>query len=556
MASRRIAFAIAMVSCVIAGIAAGQPDDGDDDDEDDTEDEPVVVPAPPVAILDPAVTKRLGFDHLVHGRNVAVAGGAAIACARCHPIDARGKLLRRPDHRSCFGECHGKPPVRVAGKVGAGDRARVCAACHAPSDLLRAARTAWPRLGVSYPPYAVDRDHGMAMSHAAHAGSACSACHGTNACDGEAGASVSCRSAVGPRSAGDRAKRGAVHARCAGCHAGTGTAKPAIAECASCHVPAYGSASGPTLIVPDLPVSTAFDHAGHARRAPKTECVRCHAAIPKTAVPELPTPKASDCGAAGCHDTKAAFGITEACTRCHQDRPGPGWSVHRPEPRFSHAAHVPRGATACVDCHQSDRRGQPIMKGHVACANAGCHAEQFGVRQPTMCQSCHVATEPWRKLVVDARPRDDTELGVRMPHARHPQPCATCHARTAGARELVPPRGHGACTTGAGCHARDAGPAPRIGACDGCHELGMVARRLATRSGARWSVRARFRHAPHATDPRSGAALGCAACHAGVDTSQSIDDLPTPKKPVCAPCHDGTTAFKITGVGCTRCHGK
>jgi hypothetical protein len=32
--------------------------------------------------------------------------------------------------------------------------------------------------------------------------------------------------------------------------------------------------------------------------------------------------------------------------------------------------------------------------------------------------------------------------------------------------------------------------------------------------------------------------------------------IETPPKKTCAPCHDGRTAFKMTGHGCARCHAK
>jgi hypothetical protein len=66
-----------------------------------------------------------------------------------------------------------------------------------------------------------------------------------------------------------------------------------------------------------------------------------------------------------------------------------------------------------------------------------------------------------------------------------------------------------------------------------------------TRRGAAWSVRQRFHHATH-TAP-------CATCHVDM-SAPSIADLATPAKATCAGCHEGRTAFKLTGTTCTRCH--
>jgi hypothetical protein len=263
------------------------------------------------------------------------------------------------------------------------------------------------------------------------------------------------------------------------------------------------------------------------------------------------------CAAAGCHDGAKAFPVTAACTRCHSIPPSDPWQVARPRDRFSHERHAPRiaGAT-CAGCHRLDRRGEPATIGHAACAGAGCHADDFGARWPTKCASCHLGTEPWRALTVEPTPVDATEHGTRIPHDKHPQACATCHKVSVGQRELRPPRGHGACTT-AGCHAATTGPAPRLGECAGCHQLGLAATRRHDRVSAQWSVRERFTHVPHATDPRAGgAAVECIACHDAVPASTEAERVPTPAKPRCAGCHDGGVAFKVTGTGCARCHGK
>ncbi len=88
-----------------------------------------------------------------------------------------------------------------------------------------------------------------------------------------------------------------------------------------------------------------------------------------------------------------------------------------------------------------------------------------------------------------------------------------------------------------------------MGDCAACHVLGLAADRTRDRLASPWSVRARFRHAPHAK-------AACTACHGGVGDASSLAQVPAPAKAACVPCHDGAAAFKLTGTTCARCHGK
>jgi hypothetical protein len=65
-------------------------------------------------------------------------------------------------------------------------------------------------------------------------------------------------------------------------------------------------------------------------------------------------------------------------------------------------------------------------------------------------------------------------------------------------------------------------------------------------------VRTTFDHASHAR-ASGGTALACETCHVDLHAADVLA-LPTPPKATCAPCHDGTAAFKLTGTACTRCH--
>jgi c(7)-type cytochrome triheme protein len=325
-----------------------------------------------------------------------------------------------------------------------------------------------------------------------------------------------------------------------------------MTACAGCHTPATGTPLPPSVLPAEVNVSATFGRTGHARHAARSaeggRCVTCHRALLDTDDNVLPAPRAETCATARCHDGAAAFPITAACTRCHADPNLPGFTVERPTTRFAHARHA-EVKLACAACHPLTRSGEVTVIGHAPCAT--CHAEDFGRRRPTICGACHNGTEPWRQLVADRGPPERTEFGATLDHARHPGACTTCHTLTTATRQLRPPRGHRACT-GTACHAISTGPAPRLTACEACHRAGLAADRDATRLAAPWSVRTAFDHAPHART-RSGDPLACQACHVDL-RAPGVTALATPPKSTCAPCHDGTTAFKLTGTTCTRCH--
>lgn len=455
--------------------------------------------------------RAVGFEHNLHARDLAVSGGEPLACARCHAMTA-GALVGRPDHASCFGACHGAAPRGEP----PGDRLAVCTACHAEAALAGA------RPAVPYPPYTLDPDFALTVGHKRHAAVACAACHGA---------------------------RRAPHQRCATCHDGARGHGLAMTACTGCHQAATGAPLPPSIVAGELAVTKVFSHGRHAARGGDgARCQRCHRALLDTDDNILPAPAAATCAGGRCHDGAAAFAITTACTRCHVDPNQASFQVARPTARFSHATHAMVGAP-CATCHPMSRAGEPIVVGHAPCV--GCHADDFGRRQPKICGACHNGTEPWRQLVADRGPPERTEFGATLDHGKHASPCARCHALTTPARQLRPARGHHACT-GAGCHAVAAGPAPRLTACDGCHRAGLARDRDAARAAAPWSVRRAFDHAPHARTA-TGEPVACDRCHADLRAAE-VTGLGTPTKASCAPCHDGATAFKLTGTTCTRCH--
>ena len=462
--------------------------------------------------------RAVGFEHNLHARDLAVSGGESLPCARCHAMRSGG-LVGKPDHAACFGACHGAAPG--AGDK-PGDRLAVCTACHAEAVLVAPASRA---PAVHYPPYTLEPNFAVTVGHRRHRELACVTCH------------------IGGKPA--------PHRRCAGCHDGTGAPGhgPAMTACTGCHTAATGTPLPPSLIPAEINVTGAFSHRRHAARGGDgSRCVTCHRALLEIDDNVLPAPRAETCAAARCHDGNVAFALTMACTRCHLDPNQPGLAVARPVARYAHARHA-QVKLPCAACHPLTRSGEVTVVGHAPCMT--CHGEDFGRRQPTICGACHNGTEPWRQLVADRGPPERTEFGATLDHARHPAACTSCHALTTPARQLRPPRGHRSCS-GKACHAVIAGPAPRLTDCGACHRASLALDRQAARLAAPWSVRRAFDHASHARTA-DGGVLGCAACHVDL-SAPDVATLATPTKPSCAPCHDGATAFKLTGTTCTRCH--
>jgi c(7)-type cytochrome triheme protein len=482
-----------------------------------------------VAVL--IVLAAAGFDHNVHDRNLDVKGIGPLACSKCH-VETKGKLVGKPGHSACFGQCHGTAPVapKRGAKPALGDNPKLCSSCHADA-LLQKPFTG--KLPARYPPHVDEQDFSVSFGHKQHGAAACSQCHEMRG----------------------KPTKPAVHARCVGCHDGSGAQGHAksMSQCASCHPRAVGVPQPPSLANVRDSVTATFSHGKHASRsAAGKDCATCHAAIRATDDTELPRPKQQDCEAGGCHDGKAAFATINACMRCHDKVPD-RFEVHRPVTRFTHGGvHADAvKARACNSCHPLSPRGEVVIASHSACVE--CHKQDFAAREPKTCGACHNATEPWRKLVADRALPERTEFGAMLDHDKHKQACASCHKLRTVSSQLRTPRGHASCI-GKGCHENKAGPAPRFEACDGCHRIGLASERENARLSAAWSVRRAFDHTKHERTPDQQP-LACTACHDKL--GGNLLELATPQKPACLPCHDdGKAAFKLTGTTCGRCHAR
>ena len=170
--------------------------------------------------------------------------------------------------------------------------------------------------------------------------------------------------------------------------------------------------------------------------------------------------------------------------------------------------------------------------------NDACHAAEFGKIGSRLCLSCHERNDPFEPNPLK-RPasRVKPEWAVTMKHGPHLPlknlSCNACHPSILDPVATIPD-GHVLCGF---CHNKKAQPG--MDACARCHIA------LATKPVAPWSVNGRFRHDQnHRT--------GCESCHRAPATSP---ELTRPTMQGCGGCHDGKSAFKVTGFGCAKCHG-
>ena len=461
----------------------------------------------------------VGFDHQEHEVSLRKAHARGSSCSDCHK-QRGGLLIGRPDHKSCFSNCH--KPVAATRKPlkRSRSRRRVCTSCHTviPGEVGNSR--------VPYPPYVVHPDYRIVFSHSAHSpakpsGTQCGTCHNPSSSD----------------------KRNIPHARCIGCHrTPKAPAIPTMQQCGACHV---ARNTGPTR--PYLSPSTStieFSHSAHSARDAHG-CVDCHAPITRAADLALPRPRSADCEP--CHNGKRAFStLSEHCTRCHKPPDKLRPVMRTPVVGFNHRTHATAKLT-CTSCHDS-KAALPTMK-HAACSSAGCHRAEFSAQRPRICATCHVGTEPWRPLHRDSMPGRRSQFSSVFSHRQHASTirsasCALCHNMDDASRPRL--AGHTTCSSAA-CHGSGR-IKPNDLACADCHRL------QPTQAPDRkpWSVRSRFSHQLHQHAVKGKPPLPCSRCHARTTASTW---LLSPSKAACVPCHDGAAAFKMTGHGCIRCHG-
>jgi hypothetical protein len=464
------------------------------------------------------------YSHAGHGQAMGKKGQASPECRACHFLDARTFAPIAPgalDHKPCV-DCH------RGSEFSRGPR---CLTCH---SSVRAFKPGKPW----FPPYRSPGEFHVTFSHPRHvellaasrAGEQCGGCH----------------LAQDP-AAPSGAKSGFGHGACATCHAGQ--AAPDMNDCGGCHR-AGPPERGPRPIA-DKPgpyrTTERFDHLRHAADAKKRGqtpvCTSCHVGLAAQNPPGRPRMESCE----SCHDGQRAFDARgTGCARCHTAPAGFSATAQaRPPQRFSHAQHRQNGIdmAACGGCHAPGEDGQKVHAGrdeHRPCQ--GCHAAEFRRAGAKLCLGCHQHGEPFTPNPLRPPARDGNEWRlIETPHPPHIAArlaCGVCHPDEAGLSD-APRADHALCGR---CHKTGA-PTP-LSRCAGCHV--PVATPRVSRPLRAWSTRAAFRHDDtHRKD-------NCATCH----LAGGAADLTPPRMAACAErCHDGATAFKVTGFGCARCHG-
>jgi c(7)-type cytochrome triheme protein len=438
------------------------------------------------------------YSHQDHAQRVQRKGQSAVDCRSCHQL-ASGSYqplaVGREDHKPCV-DCH------TGADFARGNR---CLTCHSSINTMKPGKTRpFPRPGEFH----------VMFGHAKHVAlttnrGECGGCHGTG----------------GPAEMG--------HLACARCHS-SGTL-PDMNFCGGCHKPGKGEES--TLQEPSA-FRVPFSPPRH-REVSRAPCLSCHVGLATKDHVERPSMKQCET----CHDGKQAFDARGThCGRCHKSSQTLT-AVHTEMPPFSHANHASRGVTikSCTNCHgvgESWRSTLPGQKDHRPCQNDACHAADFGKVGSRLCLSCHERNDPFEPNPLK-RPtsRVTPEWTVHMTHGPHlplkALNCNQCHPSILDPIATITD-GHALCGF---CHKAKAKPG--MDACAACHQG------VATKTVAAWSVAGRFRHD---TNHRSG----CESCHRQAGAS----DLTPPTMEGCGTsCHDGKTAFKVTGFGCARCHG-
>ncbi len=464
-----------------------------------------------------------GLDHASHERAIAETG-AQMTCEQCHAQSRAGLLSGKPNHSWCFGKCHDSPAPPTGNKPYAVEASQrpLCEVCHSAASLSASSEKGSASLKGT--PTFVAPDHQVTFSHLAHGKVSCADCHrfGT---------------------------RRRPHSRCAGCHRRpTASASVAMTDCAGCH------RAGATAVArTPFSVAEMFSHPRHAPRVAKG-CVQCHSSARTATTLEIAAPTKADC--IGCHDGKKAFSATAPkCRRCHSSPPILSKPVRSAGVPLTHRSHE---AISCTNCHQPDGTFR-ASKGHALCASFECHSGELSSRQPRICSSCHVGSEPWLPQHVDLPRRRTSNFGVTFAHRKHAaladpraKECRGCHLSGADSKDSGLGGNHASCS-GATCHDQPT-LTPGLSDCSGCHQAGRRVVRRQKAAARKWSVSTQFKHAVHAQD--ADGQLACTACHSLDQTPPDGRDLAPPPKKGCEPCHDGKAAFKLTGHACKRCHEK
>ncbi len=288
-----------------------------------------------------------------------------------------------------------------------------------------------------------------------------------------------------------------------------------------------------------------FSHQKHLKKktakSPNVSCKSCHENPRQTKVKYTMADmeKGKSCGK--CHNGQRAFSVAK-CTGCHKVK-NVTFKVKETGPVvFSHAKHLQ--SMQCSACHNALYKTGPNKSVSMAEMEKGkscgaCHngGKAFALAK---CDGCHPAP---KQVVFKVKETGPTVFS----HAKHVEmySCSACHTK-------LYPLGSGKAVTmaamekGKSCGAcHNAKEAFAVAQCEKCHPVQEVKFRV-SRVGD-----VKFSHAAH---------LGmykCGECHTRTFPTKRggkpVSMAEMKKSKSCGACHDGKSAFSVTG-NCDSCH--
>lgn len=314
---------------------------------------------------------------------------------------------------------------------------------------------------------------------------------------------------------------------------------------------AVGSSGAYALEIKDVTYNTdgggkvVFSHQQHLKKktakSPNVSCKSCHEnpRTAKTKYTMADMEKGKSCGK--CHNGQRAFSVAK-CTGCHKVK-NVTFQIKETGPVvFSHVKHLK--SMQCSACHNALYKTGPNKSVSMAEMDKGkscgaCHngGKAFALAK---CDGCHPAP---KQVVFKVKETGPTVFS----HSKHVEmySCSACHTK-------LYPLGSGKAVTmaamekGKSCGAcHNAKEAFAVAQCEKCHPVQEVKFRV-SRVGD-----VKFSHSSH---------LGmykCGECHTRTFPTKRgakpVSMAEMKKAKSCGACHDGKSAFSVTG-NCDSCH--
>ena len=334
-------------------------------------------------------------------------------------------------------------------------------------------------------------------------------------------------------------------ASCGACHDNS-MAFGVSGDCTTCHDKAVN------LAITTQDVGTVpFSHEVHMDMF---GCDECHpdlfkAQVNSNQVGMAQMEEGASCGA--CHDGSTAFGVGSDCAVCHTAAADTELQAKNVEPvPFSHEVHM--DMFGCDECHpdvfkaeaNSNQVGMAAMEEGASCG--ACHDGGTAFSVEEACTSCHTQGISYTRDIA----MKSTIWTIQFSHKIHTDmfSCDECHPDIFKAKANSNQVGMAAMEEGASCGAcHDGNMAFNVsGDCITCHDnssdIAMQAQEVGT---------VPFSHGIH-TDM-----FGCDECHPDLfkaeANSNQVGMAKMEEGASCGACHDGGTAFGVSG-DCATCH--